>query len=278
MKPASTAVRTPTYFGGKSHLNHGSGRWVASMLPQDLDVTYCEPCCGLAKILIQRRPATVEILNDINDRIANYLTVVRDHPEELAWRSEYTAISESDFRRAVAEIDTHADPIERARFLYVILNFSLLHGDGARPTFAVDWGRDGGRGRERIHYDHVIRLGARIAKVQILCRDGIDVIESLASNAGAVIYVDPPYRSSNTSVYRHGDMDWERLGEAMAACKGRVAVSGYGDEWDSLGWQRYEYQTTVTGGHIARMRADNSTPARTEVLWTNYEPDQRRLL
>ena len=278
MKPASTAVRTLPYFGGKSHLNYGSGRWVASMLPQDLDVTYCEPCCGLAKVLIQRRPAAVEIINDINDRIANYLAVVRDHTEELAWRTEYTAASESDFRRAVAEIDTHADPIERARFLYVILNFSLLHGDGARPTFAVDWGRDGARTRGRIRYDDVIRLGARLAEVQILCRDGVDVIESLASNPHAVIYVDPPYRTSDTSVYRHGDMDWERLGEAMAACKGRVAVSGYVDEWNSLGWQRHEYQTTAAGGFMSRMRADNSLPTRTEVLWTNYEPDQRRLL
>ena len=173
-KPASTAVRTLPYMGGKSHLNYGSGRWVASMLPQETDgVTYCEPCCGLAKILIQRRPSSVEIINDINDRIVNYLTVVRDHTEQIAWRTEYTPISESEFQRAIAGIDSHADPIERARFFHILVEQSMLHTDN-RLTFAIDWGRDGSRNRHRIPSDDVIRLGRRLADVQILCRDGVD--------------------------------------------------------------------------------------------------------
>ena len=46
---------------------------------------------------------------------------------------------------------------------------------------------------------------------------------------------------------------------------GKVAISGYGDEWNKLGWYRYEkadsFSDIKTAVHSKRV----------EVLWTNYD-------
>ena len=66
--------------------------------------------------------------------------------------------------------------------------------------------------------------------------------------------------------------DWDALTEALLAQRGRVAVSGYGDEWDHLGWQRHERT-----GHMRDHRPGSYT-VRTEVVWTSYDPPQASLL
>lgn len=49
--------------------------------------------------------------------------------------------------------------------------------------------------------------------------------------------------------------------------QGRVAVSGYGDEWDCLGWRRVEKEGLV--------RRPNQTARKVvEVLWMNYPSDR----
>lgn len=59
---------------------------------------------------------------------------------------------------------------------------------------------------------------------------------------------------------------------ALRGAKARVAVSGYGDEWDRLGWFRHERRSVV---RVAVHGA--SAPRRTEVLWTNYQDPQGTL-
>ena len=49
---------------------------------------------------------------------------------------------------------------------------------------------------------------------------------------------------------------------------GRVAISGYGDMYDDLGWERHEYDCLVRGA--GRSSHKTVGTERTEVLWTNY--------
>ena len=60
--------------------------------------------------------------------------------------------------------------------------------------------------------------------------------------------------------------------EALKACTGFVAVSGYPGEWDELDWWRHERVVKNT------LNAGSYVEDRTEVLWTNQPPEgQRRL-
>ena len=269
-------LRTVGYYGGKNPRNGGSGRWVASMLPVDMNSTYCEPFCGLLGVLIQRPRVKVEVVNDLNHRLTNFLRCVRDEPEELGHRIHYTPHSDEDFDYAVAHIDDpDLTPIERAWCFYVVVNFSIMHGD-ERAHIGWRWHSDTAYGTPRLRYPDVVRLSERITGLQIHTCDAVDIIERVAIMPNSLIYADPPYPSSDRSVYLHSDIDQDRLCEAFRACKGQVAISGYGDEWDRLGWHRSEYSTTTNKWRGVEKGKPHMP--RTEVLWTNYPPAQRRLL
>ena len=64
--------------------------------------------------------------------------------------------------------------------------------------------------------------------------------------------------------YRHHKVDVPQLAELLRAQRGFCAVSGYGDEWDGLGWTRTE-RPTMSGAAVGR----GGPLRRVEVLWTN---------
>ena len=70
--------RTLTYYGGKR--GYGKAEWIASFLPWHSDSCYVEPFAGMAGVLFARQPVKVEVLNDLNQRVVNWLRVVRDEP------------------------------------------------------------------------------------------------------------------------------------------------------------------------------------------------------
>ena len=79
--------------------------------------------------------------------------------------------------------------------------------------------------------------------------------------------VDPPYADTNNEPYAVVRHDREETADLLKAQRGKVAISGFDDEWDGLGWLRHEREKSV-----------NVTKARTrrlEVLWTNYELEPR---
>ena len=64
------------------------------------------------------------------------------------------------------------------------------------------------------------------------------------------------------TAYSVRGVDWDRLADLLMAQRGAVGVSGYGDEWDRLGWRRVTrpaLRRQINGGGEARM----------EVLWLN---------
>lgn len=92
------------YYGGKS-----PGRpltaWIASKLPPwEYQRLYCEPFAGMLGVLLTRKPTRLEVVNDANERIINWWTVIRDRPDEfgrmLDWTHQHSRIQ---FDRCIAE-------------------------------------------------------------------------------------------------------------------------------------------------------------------------------
>ena len=267
-------IRTLTYYGGKNPLNSGSGKWVASCLPQETDVTYVEPFCGMCGILVQRPKSFLEIANDINGRIANWLRVIQESPEELAHRVQWTGLVQEHFNYALENMDNpELSKVERAWCFYVVVNFSMMHGD-ERGTLGFRWQPK--QSYHRLKGENIIALSERLINVHVYNMDAIKVIERVADIEKTIIYCDPPYPSTDTSPYLHSDIDQDRLIDVLKQCKGKVAISGYRDEWDKLGWQRQEFSTSR--GTYNSKWGELKYTERTEVLWTNYELAQRSLL
>jgi DNA adenine methylase len=64
------------YIGGKNRL----ASKIIEFFPEHQ--TYVEPFCGGAQVFFRKAPSKVEILNDLNEDIFNFLRVCQLHHEE----------------------------------------------------------------------------------------------------------------------------------------------------------------------------------------------------
>ena len=255
-------VRPLPWWGGKQRA--GKARWIADLLPWVQTSTYAEPFGGMAAVLCYRAPVKCEIYNDREERVVNWFRVLRERPDEFFSLLAMTPHSRAEYERAHDMLD-HLDPVIRAWAFHVVI------GQGVYQTLnGRDWvvTRDGAWPR---HWndERVKTIAARFSTVQLENKDGVDLLEWLADCSHAVIYCDPPYRSSTVNKYSHSEVDVDRMTEALRVQKGRVAVSGYGEEWDHLKWQRHERKSS-----IATAGANQIGEERIEVLWTNYDPQE----
>ena len=219
----------------------------------------------MAAVLCYRAPVKCEIYNDREERAVNWFRVLRERPQEFIDLLALTPHSRSEYERAHTLLDD-PDPLRRA------WAFHLVISQGVYPTLkGRDWmitkSVNGGGWPRHWSDDRVRTIAARFSTVQLENKDGLDLLEWLADTPHAVIYCDPPYRSATVDKYRYAEVDIPRMGGVLRAQKGRVAVSGYGQEWNHLGWMRH-----VRESSIATAGANQVNEPRTEILWTNYDP------
>ena len=249
-----THARAMPYAGGKVKL----GRWIVEQLPRTVNCTYVEPFGGMLGVLLQKPPSRTEIVNDLNERIVNWWTVVRENPDGLADWLEFTPASQVNFDLAVSRLDD-TDPLRRAWALSVVLCDSYMHSDATKSqNYQTSYA---GSGKQLPNREQLRAVATRLRNVQLEHGDALKVLERTADRAYTVLYVDPPYPSTVGSNHYRYTPDWERLTELLQAQKGQVAVSGYVDEWDHLGWRKVSRRAYSHVGNAGR---------RVEHLWCNY--------
>lgn len=194
----------------------------------------------------------------------NWWRAVRDCPEEFGRLVALTPCSRAEFAWACDAVsDLSLPPLRRALAFHLMLSNSLQRGTATTEGFRrrLDPKYFTGCLGEFDAY-HIADLAGRIRRVQLECIDANDLLKSAASLDNAVIYCDPPYPTANNQPYAEFKIDYPRMAELLAAQSGAVAVSGYGDDWDLLGWERREFPShyfPIKGG----------VQPRTEVLWRN---------
>ena len=268
---ALMALTALPYAGGKSHASGRlSGPWVASMLPYDKG--YAELCGGMASVLINRKPSQWEIFNDRDRHIYNWWRMVREQPEELQRRLDATPHSEDEYRWACQAIEEFgsewADEVEYARCISVLLGQGFV-----RTTRPGTWLQpsDGRRHAQ----PNIAALAKRMYNVTLYNRCALKILEHLGRKKDFVIYLDPPYQSSErTNRHYQGSIDYEALKAAMLAQtpQNQVAISGYDKEWDELlehGWFKNSLPVKTTFLGTIREKTNKD---RIESLWTSYQP------
>ena len=251
----------------------GTGEWIMSLLPSvEPHQTYIEPFAGMLGILLARPKAHCEIVNDLDGRVVNWWRAVRDEPEELARLVALTPYSRDEFNAAWNRLKDCPDATGvRAALDFTIAVSQNVTSSPARGQWVARHSKDVNFYTLR---SRISALGERVSEVQLENRPAEKVLARSAREQKAVIYCDPPYRNAAdpSDTYKEFEYDRTAITDALLAQRGSVAISGYGDEWDHLGWRRHEWpvKTSSVGG-------DGSNVPRTEVLWTNYEPPQRLL-
>ena len=258
-------MKRPPYPGGKNALNtHAVTRWIGSLLP--VRERYIEPFAGLAGVLISRPRSRVEVINDLDGRVHNWWTAVRDQPDELRRLLAATPVYS---QRHFAESKTK-DGLSGAEGAYWFtlhmmwgFNGMTTEGSGRRIMWGVAGRPDMPAASDPMSVD-LESLAERMRGVGVENMDAVEMLERTAPLTDAVVYCDPPYPSITGALYRHSELDGEALTERLLSQKGAAAVSGYGKEWDHLGWRRFEMET--------KSGFDRRERVRNEVLWTNFEP------
>lgn len=231
---------------------------------------------GAASVFAQKPPVEVETLNDLNGRVWNYFTQLRDNTDELIRRVSLTPWSEDEY---YACQETSPDPVEDARRLYVT-SWQSVHGTGSSRSGwrwmtdpddrrglspAVDW----------IGVD-LDAFAQRLRRAHIINRDALAIIQRVATVADCLIYFDPPYtleRRTRKDGYSSFEVTEAWHAEAAAllrAHSGPVLISGYASDlyatlYEDHGWQRVERDFQANSGSI-----------RTEALWISPIAQEKR--
>lgn len=259
------------YFGGKT----GMAPRIVAMMPAHR--VYIEPYLGSGAVLFAKPPSTFEIVNDLDDQLVNFWRVLRQRPDDLAQVCALTPHSRTEFTESG---DSTGDDLERARRFWVRVNQSFAKTGGAKTGWSVTTARSASIPATIANrISRFVPVAQRLANVTIENCDAPDLISRLAT-PDTVVYCDPPYlsetrvlRSGNGGDYRidagHPDHH-ERLAEALAACPGKVILSGYPSPlYDALyaGWETIDIHVTAFSSNMA-------TPNRTrrvERLWLNFD-------
>jgi len=268
-------MRCPPYYGSKSK-NQPLGRWIISMLPWDYMSTYCEPFAGMLGVLLGRQPVASEIINDLDGNLVNWWRCVRDEQDELARLIGLTPWSREvlkEMTEIVQNPPADIPPVRRALALHVLLEQGLFKRMVGNTTWRMKVQPEGASSVRNWTGEEIYPLAKRLRNVLIENRDALDVIKRVGDEPGAVIYCDPPYPTAHTLQYKHREIDVDLFVSVLRGVKARVAISGYGNEWDALGWDRHEKAASAS---IIKGR-EVSAGARTEVLWVNYTPPKQQI-
>lgn len=283
------------YTGGKTRL----AKKICSLLPQHLPM-YVEPFFGAGGIFFYKQKSPTEYINDLDGDVVNFYEMLRDYPEDLRVKCEYTPYARELYYQVVnaklPKMDTLQNKLIRAwRFWVVARQGRVTHFAGwdgrereTRPhsnkaTGIVNETRPGGwrvperpggsskanemakTARSRFQEIH-----ERLQGVTIDNRDAITIIKRY-DRTHSLLYCDPPYvrDTRHESLFKHEMTDEQHIEllETVRKYSGLVAISGYrNDIYDELlaDWRAVEIDVNVPVSPIEKKMA-------TEVLWMNYD-------
>ena len=267
------------WYGGKfTHLD-----WLLPLLPE-ADV-FVDVFGGSGAVLLNRKPAPLEVFNDVDRDLIAFFRVLRDNPEPLLQAIRLTPWSREEHRIACTLEDEISD-LERARRFFVRCG-QTIGGQGhlRRPS---SWSRTVNPATLRVqrtttwgnHPDRLARVAERLLGVEVECCSAVDLITTHGSYPDTLFYCDPPYAHvlrGDVHCYGENEMsddDHVALAEVLSSIKGRAAVSGYRCSlYDEIyaGWHRTDDIAKVPSS--ARHGVHRKV-IRQECLWTNYDPSE----
>jgi DNA adenine methylase len=262
-------LKTPiVYYGGKQKML----RHILPLIPAHNK--YVEPFCGGAAVFFAKQPATLEIINDINEEVVNFYRCCKENPLALKKRISYALHARAIHRQAVSAYKNpqNYSKIERAAafFFCSAMCYASIIGDSFSTNVNITntYYPLRFKNKKKLFSYH---LAARFDNAIIECLDAVKLIEKYDAE-DAFFYVDPPY--FNASMGHYGGYavdDFERLLTTLSKIKGKFLLSCYPSESikksvEKNGWNNREYASYAS---IKITGCKNRQ--RTESLTFNYD-------
>lgn len=278
-------LRSPIrWFGGKGHMT-------AKLLPYLTawpHHRYVEVFGGGASVLFAKRPAEVDVYNDLDEGLADFFRVLAD---PRAFGRFHRRVGLLPYSRAIYnDCRQHwadsGDRVERAAAWFVVArqSFSGKFAEGWSTTVTKSCrGMAAEVSKWLSTIDGLPQVHARLRRVQIEQQDWRVILERY-DTPETLFYLDPPYvhgtRRSGGYAHELVDDDHRELVFKLAAIRGQACLSGYESPLYAPllrgGWKRVSWQLScsVAGGTRASgLQGPNSLRTkqpRTEILW--YSP------
>lgn len=272
------------WFGGKQLM---AKRLVPLFPPHK---TYIEVFGGAGALLFAKEPSLVEVYNDLDSDLVNFMRVLRDRDgmfPDFYNRACLSPYSRKEWQFCRDHLNDDPDPVERARRFFVLARFSFSGLVGGSFGISIS-GSKRGMVQQASAYQGVLgilpRLSERMVSVLIENKDFRNLIQ-VYDREETFFYLDPPYLPSTrkSGAYRHEltEDDHKVLVDILKTVKGKVMLSGYPSElYDSLGWNKQEWEVTCNA--VGRTKASGlqgagalTSQKRTECAWMNYEPPKQ---
>lgn len=253
------------YPGAKNRL----APWICGYIPKHN--VYLEPFAGSLAVLFNKTRSHIETVNDLDNEIVNFFSMLRDCGEELQQKISLTPYSRIEYENAY---EMSEDNLERARRFAVKcwMGFGCgnLYKNGFRtgqqsnsPNPAKAWSE----------LSEIMYMAAeRLKGVQIENLPALELINRY-NTPDVFMYIDPTYllgiRKKHLYKYEMQDVEHEKLLTVLLKHPGKILLSGYDNDMynDMLSNWKKVYKDTVA----------EFGKKRTEILWMNYDEGQMSL-
>lgn len=264
-------VNTPFgYFGSKNK--------IALQLCSELPPHNCwvEVFCGSASLTLRKKPAQIEIINDVDKEIINFFEQLRNNHEELCRLISLTPYAEQeliDSRILIKDLSN----VERAR-RFLVQSMMAINGifgeERGGFSYSDSYTRNDRDARVNRWYNLPERLTLvveRLKDVRVENKDARKLITRYLNRPATLLYLDPPYLGDRTKGYRVDANDeafHKELLELANKAKCMIFISGYENELYDLilserkGWSKKIIETNTKD-------SKGNSHDRTEVVWMN---------
>ena len=262
---------------------YGSKQRLANSILKHMPPHHCwvELFGGALALTMAKKPAMIEIINDLDDNIVNVFQQIRDNGDELVKLIELTPYARTELTRARQTCDEDSN-LERARKFLVQAMMSVngvMAGNMGGFSFSDTYTREYREARVNRWHNYPGRLKAvmsRLRDARIENKDGIELLVKYSNRPATLVYIDPPYLADRIVGYHLEAIDQdfhERLLSQALLCKCMIMISGYNSNtYTELlerkgGWHRVELNAVTQTTNGDRL-------GREEVLWMNKSAEK----
>ena len=204
------------YLGGKNRV----AKKIIALIPEH--TCYIEPFCGGAQVFFHKEASKVEVLNDLNEDVFNFLRVCQMHYEELLRYLNFSVVSRKWFELfEKTPPETFTDIQRAARFFYLQKN--CYGGLIVRRNFAVSV-QDGSNYNPSSLPTLISKTHERLRNVQLECLPYQDILKKY-DRSFTFFYLDPPYWNRPYYKFNFEKKDYVELADRLAKLKGKFLLS-----------------------------------------------------
>lgn len=258
------------YYGAKQRL---AARIIESLPPHN---AWVEAFCGSAAITLAKKPASIEVINDLDGNIVNLFEVLRKDHTALTSAVALTPYARQEFVNSGGP-NNGLSAVERAR-RFLARTMMTVNGDAKSAGFSCSSSYTRGGKEARVGRWHNLparlsEVAERLRNVRVENQDARRLVEMFLDRPATLIYLDPPYfvKRKHKYVIDANDMEFHReLLDLCCRAKCMILLSGYDTPlYKALlrprdGWKRVSVNT-----HTRDTKGKDYV--RQEVLWQNRQ-------